>query len=297
MTGLRCGEAGFGLSTATMFLRERAVVAAMSLACAGCSIAMLDVPRSGSPGQSEPWRRGCRKAPAWTLVDIGLGVGAAGLAVDVFALSSDPGTRGAGQIGGWVLLSTFAASAIYGGYVTARCHSAAPGNARRAEQARQLASPKLAGFPEAVLQFQFGATMETVARACVAGGAGFEAGQGHSVCRSPARSLARPDARLEFQGGPLSRVTLVYPTTPETLRTTLAQIHAQAVSYYGQPRSGPNAWSSACASNGAVQCLKDGELPGRAFWSFVGGGIELRPAIEGEGLSVELRYTRYDPER
>jgi hypothetical protein len=230
-----------------------------------------------------------------TLVDLGLGLGSAGLATDVFALSDDNDTQMAGRIGGWVLLSTFVASAVYGTYVTIECQSSEPGRLRRAEQAQRLTPAKVASFPGQVLQFQFGTTPEVAARACVAARGTFEPGAAYSLCRSPARSLARPDARLEFPTGPLSRVTLVYPTTPETLQTTLAQIESQAASYYGQPRSGPNTWPAACVSKGAVQCLKDGELPGRAFWGFPDGDIELRPSLDSESPLVELRYTRYEP--
>ena len=229
------------------------------------------------------------------LVDIGVGVGAAGLATDVVALSDERDTQRAGRITGWVLLSTFAASAVYGAYVTIECQSSAPGELRRSEQAQRLTPVKVAGFPGAVLQFQFGTTADVAARACVAAKGAFEPGASYSRCRSTAPSLAHPDVRLEFPARQLSLISLVYPATPETLQATLAQIEGQAVSYYGQPRSGPNPWPATCASNGAVQCLKDGELPGRAFWSFPNGDIELRPALDSESPLVELRYTHYEP--
>jgi hypothetical protein len=232
-----------------------------------------------------------------TLVDIGVGLGAAGLAADLFALSDDYDTRRAGRIGGLVLLSTFALSAVYRAYVTVECQSSSPGSLRRAEQAERFRPRKVAGFAGEVLQFQFGAPTDVAARAWVAAGGGFEPGYAYSLCLSPARSLARPDVRLEFHSGPLSRVTLVYPTTPDSLQATLAHIEAQAQSYYGHPRSGPTAWPASCVSSGAVQCLKEGELPGHAFWSFTDGDIELRPSLDGDMPLVELRYTRYDPPR
>lgn len=232
-----------------------------------------------------------------TLLDIGLGIAATGFAADLFAFSDDPDTQRAGRIGGFAVLGMFTASAVYGAYVTVECQSSWPGSVRRAEQAERLSRPPKVGFPGQVLQFQLGATTDAAARACSASGGTFEPGQAHSLCRSPARSLARPDARLEFHSGSLSRVILVYPTTPDTLQATLAQIEAQAVSYYGPPRSGPNAWPASCVSSGAAQCIKDGELPGRAFWSFSDGDIDLRPSLDGDMPLVELRYTRYDPSR
>jgi hypothetical protein len=228
------------------------------------------------------------------LVDIGLGLGAVGLATDTFALSDDRDTQLAGRITGWTLFGTFAASALYGGYVTLSCSSSSPADRQRAKERERLAPAKAAGFPSAVLQFQFGTRPDVASRACVATQGAFEAAAAASICRSPSPSLARPDARLEFRAGALSSITLVYPTTTETLRATLAQIGGQAASYYGQPRSGPTPWSPTCASN-AAQCLKDGELPGRAFWSFANGEIELRPSLEQDSPHVELRYALYDP--
>jgi hypothetical protein len=156
-------------------------------------------------------------------------------------------------------------------------------------------APKAAGFPGQVLQFQFGVTAEAAGQACVGAKGSFEPGASQSLCRSPAPSLARPDVRLEFAGHELNRVSPVYPTTAETLRATLQQIASQATSYYGQPRTGPNPWPATCASDGAVRCLQSGELPGRAFWGFSNGDIELRPSLDGERTIVELRYSRYEP--
>jgi hypothetical protein len=227
------------------------------------------------------------------LADIGLGVGSAGLATDVFALSDDPDTARAGRIGGWVFFGTFAASALYGSYVTIKCQSSLPGERQRAKQAEQLAPAKGVSFPTAVLQFQFGASADVADRACVTARGTFASAPDHSLCRSPSPSLARPDARLEFRAGELTRITLVYPATAETLQAALTQIERQAASYYGQPRSGPNPWTSTCVSN-AAQCLQDGELPGRAFWSFANGEIDLRPSVESGSPNIELRYTRYE---
>jgi len=229
------------------------------------------------------------------LTDIGAGLGAAGLATDVFALSNDSDTQKAGRITGWVLLGTFAASAVYGTYVTIECQSSAPGDQRREEQARALAPTKAASFPGQVLQFQFGTAADAAIRACASVNGKFEPGASSSFCRSPALSLARPDVRLEFAGRELSRISLIYPATAETLRSTLNQIANQAIGYYGQPRSGPKPWPPGCASDGALQCLESGEQPGRAFWGFSDGDIELRPLLDGERLFVALRYSHHEP--
>lgn len=265
---------------------------------AGCSIITLDAPPSTAQA-SEPWRRQCRKAPTVTLVDAGAALGGGLLAYtatnpEAFGGRPNPDLDTAEKILGYTALGVFGASAVYGLYVTSRCGSDDRPETPPAERTQKAPAPSKGFFPASVLTYQFGESSGQAQQACIAGGGAFSATDGYSFCRATSASLARPDVRFEFRFGQLSKITLLYPTGAEQLRSTFQQVFAQAKTYYGAPRVGPEPWAAACTGASSAQCLQNGERPGRSVWTWADGEVELVPTAADQAIYVELRYSLYD---
>src|SRR5207253_1988936 len=107
------------------------VLTMLGTLCSACSIAGLDVPRSAPPGQPQPWRRTCKRAPALLVGDVALATSGALWATETISISED--LRKAENVAGWVMVGSFGASAIYGIYVAVECHSSTPQEEHQAE--------------------------------------------------------------------------------------------------------------------------------------------------------------------
>ena len=275
------------------------VVGAVAWLSSGCSITLLDAPHSAPPGESEPWRRECRKVPLAIGSDAGMaGIGAL-IAFDDELFGAEQaqdrdGFYTAEKALGYGVLGASAASLVYGVYVGIRCGGDPLGGTRSEEPAQAASAATASGFPDQVLEYPFGASPGQVQQVCVRDGGVFPTGESNAFCRSPVPSLARPDARFEFRFGQLSQVTLLYPTTAEQLHGALRTIFAQAKSYYGSPPVGPAPWSTSCDGAASLQCLQNGDKPWRSLWRWAIGEIELVPVLADPTISIELRYTRYD---
>jgi hypothetical protein len=283
-------------------LMQREVVLWAGMAAAslssGCSITTLDAPHGAAPGASEPWRRECRKVPGALAVDASLTFSGGLIAwqatdPEMFGGEPDRGLDPVEKVLGYTVLGAAGASLLYGAYVGLRCGSGER-SARPEYQIQTASTPAPSGFPDNVLQYQFGASVAQVQELCARNGAVFATSDGNASCRSPTASLARPDVHFEFRFGQLSQVSLFYPTTAEQLRGAYEHVFGQARRYYGSPRVGPAPWSASCTGSTLPQCLQSGDKPGRSVWSWTLGEVELVPVLADQNTFVELRYTRYD---
>ena len=258
----------------------------LCLVGAGCSFSS-EGPLARTPSQPSK----CRSFRS-PLVDTG--VVAVGALTVATAGSQEPDAAKVERIAGYTTMALFGASAIYGFIVVGQCRDQRDEDIQHGEQGSESEARPRPPFPGSVYDFAFRSRPAAAEQVCRGKGRAWTMQGTTGECALRSGPNSEPRARLTFDAGLASQITVVYDGNPENLNQSYGAIYASMRKTFGEPQVPPARPSAACAAS-LAQCLSDGERPAGASWHWADGSIDLVPNLSDGKPLIELRYTREEP--
>jgi hypothetical protein len=196
------------------------------------------------------------------------------------------------RAGGYTVMGVWAASAVYGYIVEAKC---AKWRHRGEIPKADADNTKRSGFPSSVYGFAWNVQPQRAEQLCIANGQEWHLEGTSGLCQSKVESVAHPDLKLEFELGAPAKITVIYRSAPAALNKDYAQLFASIRGMYGPPQIEPTRFSQACQDS-LSDCLEHDEHPAGPVWHWTGGTVELAPMWQEDHALLELRYTREEPQ-
>jgi hypothetical protein len=144
------------------------------------------------------------------------------------------------------------------------------------------------GLPKIVSGFAFSSPATEAERVCAGTDRLWEQ-QGVNADCKPKVDGGGETARLEFELGSMTKITIVHAPAENLFNKSYDSLHAKLKARYGRPQVWRDSPSGDCAA-ALPECFKRGQTFSGSAWAFSTGRLELAPVWRDQRAFIEERY-------